>query len=128
MQPNTKTNLYLASAVTGGVASIVLALANLFDWTGWLYGGPALVTIVSLLVILRRTLRDEYTQSLWQAGTSAAFVVLAILYFLVPFATGFIDGLAGREMRGDFPYELAAIGAFVAFYAGFLMAWLRSAR
>jgi hypothetical protein len=55
-------------------------------------------------------------------------VALAILYFFAPFAKGFIDGLADNDAATDFPYPIAATGAFVAFYAGFLVAWLRSAR
>jgi hypothetical protein len=63
MQPDTKTALYLTSAVIGAVASVVLVLAQMFDWPEAVYIPAALATIVSLLVILRRKLRDEYTQS-----------------------------------------------------------------
>lgn len=135
MTPDTKASIYLASAFVGAFAAIGMAAAQIFDWSGFVHGLCIAALLGSLAMILRRKLRDEYTQGLWQAGTSAAFVAVVVLAIFGPvvvgFAHGLIDGFndAPRDTsRVEVGVDFVGIGAILAFYGGFLVAWFRSAR
>ena len=134
MTPDKKARIYFVSAIMGAIATLGLAATSIFGWPDFALGLFTGIILVSLAMILRRKLRDEYTQGLWQAGTSAAFIAVVILAIFGPvllgFGYGLIDGFndTANAAPPDFNGKYVGIGAILAFYAGFHIAWLRSAR
>ena len=120
-----KTTFYLTMAWMGAalsLAHLALRIAGGGDfWIGFTVGG----LIVSLTVLLRRKLRDEYVERLWSAGTSAAFIVVAILFLLRPFVDGAFGSLTGAPWNFDITGYAMPI-ALLAFFAAFHAAHLRS--
>ncbi len=124
MTPDKKTQVYLTAAAMGGVASILLLCATLLDWPDFWLGACIGMLLVSLLLILVRSLRDEYIDGLWRAGTSAAFAVVVVSFVFMSLHEG------GGGLRGapDVPSGLPGLLAILAFFLAFHVKWLRGAR
>ncbi|TCD05156.1 hypothetical protein EYB45_06550 [Erythrobacteraceae bacterium CFH 75059] len=114
----------MAMAWMGAAAIVLFWLARLFNWPDVLKGLPVGMLLVSLFILLRRKLRDEYIQRLWVAGTSFSFAVLVVAFLLAPALEGLIDGLRGAAKTRDWP-DIATPLAMFAFFVGFLATWLR---
>ena len=128
MTPDKKTQMYLSAAVMGGIASVALVCASAFDWPDWWRGACVGVLLVSLLMLLVRSLRDEYIEGLWRAGTSAAFAAIVLCFVLGPFLEGVYDGLNGALRRQDLPAGFAPVVAILFFFGAVHLKWLRGAR
>lgn len=126
MTPDKRAQLYMVGAHMGAIATAVLIPARLMDWPDFLQGMCVGVLVVSVILVMRRRLRDEYMESLWQAGTTLAFVVTIIWFLLAPFAEGLVDGLMQASHEQGFPSGDAALVAVAAFFVGFHIKWLRS--
>ena len=124
MTPEKKTLLYLTGAAMGGIASVLLLCATVFDWPDFWQGACIGVLVVSLVLLLFRRLRDEYIEELWRAGASAAFLAVVACFVFVPLLEGLYDGVADRE----WPASMTGIVAIVAFFLAFHVKWLRGAR
>lgn len=124
MTAQRRTTIYMTMAWLGAAAMLLHIAAEYLNWPDFMKGLPIGMLLVSLLVLLRRRLRDEYIQRLWVAGTSLSFAVLVLWFLFLPFAEGFADGL----LHGSTRWELPDVGvplALFAFFAGFLITWAR---
>src|SRR6478752_5322808 len=128
MTPDKKTKMYLTAAAMGGVASVLLLCATLFAWRDFLQGALVGVLLVSLLLLLVRSLRDEYIEGLWRAGTSAAFAAIVLCFVLAPFFEDFYTGLSEALRQQHRPDGFAPMVAILCFFAAFHVKWLRGAR
>ena len=128
MTPDKKTKMYLTAAAMGGVASVLLLCATIFAWRDFLQGAFVGMLLVSLLLLLVRSLRDEYIDGLWRAGTSAAFVALVLCFVLAPFFEGFYAGLADAARQQHRPDGFVPMVAILCFFVGLHWKWLRGAR
>ena len=128
MTPDKKTQLYLTAAVMGGVASVMQLCAAIFAWRDFWQGVCVGLLLVSLLLLLVRSLRDEYIEGLWRAGTSAAFVVVVLCFVSAPFLEDFYAGLGAAARQQHRPDGFAPMIAILAFFLAFHVKWLRGAR
>lgn len=128
MTPDKKTSMYLTAAVFGGVASILLLCATVFAWPDYLQGVCVGMLLVSLLLLLVRSLRDEYIEGLWRAGTSAAFVAVVACFLSAPFLEDLYVRLNAVVAEQHRPGGFAPMVATLFFFAAFHLKWLRSAR
>src|SRR6187399_3200018 len=119
MTRDKKTRMYLTAAAMGGIASILLLCATLFAWPDFWQGACVGLLLVSLLLLLVRSLRDEYIEGLWRAGTSAAFVALVVCFVFAPFFEGFYDGLSDAARQEHRPEGFVPMVAIVCFFAAF---------
>lgn len=124
MSAEKRAALYMMAAWMGGCAIVLFWVAHLFNWPDFVKGLPIGVLLVSLLMLLRRKLRDEYIQRLWIAGTSLSFGVLVLAFLLTPFTEGLLDGLRDVSATRDLP-DIAAPLALLAFFVGFLATWAK---
>ncbi len=125
MTAEKRTTLYLVMAYAGTAAIMLYLAATTLGWPDFVRGFSIGMLLVSLGLLMRRKLRDEYIQSLWTAGTSAAFVTLVIVFLFAPFSEGFIDGLTGLDKKMDTPATIAPAIAILGFFAGFHVKRLR---
>lgn len=123
-----RTKLYLTMAHVGGLASISVMLTYGFGLPAFVKGLSIGLMVVPLMVMLIPRFRDEYIETLWQAGTSLAFAAMVFGFLVLPAMEGFYDGLTGNENGRDISAEVTAFAAIVAFYAGFHFRWLRDLR
>ena len=124
MTPDKKTQLYLTAAAMGFAASILLLCAMLLRWPDFWLGACIGVLLVSLLLIVLRSLRDEYIEGLWRTGTSAAFVVVVASFVF----SSLHEGVSALRGAPDLPSGFPAMAAIVAFYLAFHVKWLRGPR
>jgi hypothetical protein len=120
-----RTRLYLIMAHFGGLATVCVGLAFLFQLPDFVRGLSIGMMIIPLVVMLIRRFRDEYIETLWQSGTSLAFAAIVVGILVLPFLEGFYDGFSGSSSGRDMPAEVAGFAAIVAFYVGFHFRWLR---
>lgn len=125
MTAEKRTTLYLAMAHAGTCAIVLYLASTTLGWPDFVRGFSIGLLLVSLGMLLRRQLRDEYIQSLWTAGTSVAFVVLVIAFLFAPSLEGFLDGLTGLDQKMDSPASLAPALAILGFFVGFHLKRLR---
>lgn len=129
MSPEKKTRLYLTMANVGAIATVGYIAATTLDWPDFVRGLFIGILLVSVAMLLRRRLRDEYIQALWNAGTAVAFVVLVIVFLFAPVIEGFFDGLLGTwfdsQGKMDTPVALAPALAILGFFIGFHWARFR---
>lgn len=125
MTAEKRTTLYLVMAYAGTAAIVLYLAATTLDWPDFVRGFSIGLLLVSLGMLMRRKLRDEYIQSLWTAGTSVAFVTLVIVFLFAPWLEGFFDGLTGLDRKMDTPASLAPALAILGFFAGFHLKRLR---
>jgi glucan phosphoethanolaminetransferase (alkaline phosphatase superfamily) len=128
MTPDKKTQLYLTAAAMGGVASVMQLCAAVFAWRDFWQGVCVGVLLVSLLLLLVRSLRDEYIEGLWRAGTSAAFVALVVCFVSAPFVEGLYAGLSEAARQQHRPDGFVPMVAILCFFVAFHVKWLRGAR
>ena len=127
MTPDKKTKMYLTAAAMGGIASVLLLCATAFGWRDFLQGAFVGMLLVSLLLLLVRSLRDEYIEGLWRAGTSAAFIALVLCFVFAPFFEGLYAGLTDAVREEHRPEGFVPMVAILCFFAAFHWKWLRGA-
>ena len=125
MTAEKRTKLYLTQAHVGAAATLGVMLTFTVGMPDFVKGLSVGLMVVPLAVMLISRFRDEYIETLWNAGTSLAFAVLVIGYLLLPFLEGFYDGFTGQQSGQSIPAHLAAFAAIIAFYVGFHVRWLR---
>jgi hypothetical protein len=128
MTPEKRTQFYLTQAHVGGVATIAVVLAFTLGANDFIKGLGIGIMIIPLFVMLIRRLRDEYIETLWQAGTSLAFAAMVFGFLGLPALEGFYDGAMGNPASRDIPAAAAGFAAIAAFYIGFHIRWLRGLR
>jgi len=128
MTAEKRTQLYLTEAHVGFLATIGVVLSFGLALPDFVRGLAIGLMIVPLVVMLMRRFRDEYIETLWQSGTSLAFVVMVFGFLVLPFLEGFYDGFTGTSDVRDIPAEAAGFLAIAAFYLGFHIRWLRGLR
>ena len=128
MSASHRATLYLVASYLGALATGALILALALDWPDIVHGFSIGVLLISLLMLLRRKLRDEYFDELWKAGASLAFVATVVWFLFAPFAEGFVHGLSGAESGSYLPEGVTGIVAIAAFFIGFHGKRLRGAR
>lgn len=119
MTPERRTTLYLTMANLCTAAIVLHIAARAFDWPDFVKGLPIGMLLIGLAMLLRRKLRDEYIESLWNAGTSLAFAALVFGFVFAPFLEGLFDGFQGVPRSFDAPISLAPAFAILAFFIGF---------
>ncbi|MCU0948129.1 MAG: hypothetical protein MUF47_07745 [Porphyrobacter sp.] len=125
MTAEKRTKLYLTQAHVGALATLGVVGAFAIGLPDFVKGLAIGLMVVPLGVMLIRRFRDEYIETLWNAGTSLAFAVLVVGYLMLPFLEGFYDGFTGRPVEQDIPAHIAGFAAIAAFYVGFHVSWLR---
>ncbi len=125
MTTEKRTKLYLTQAHVGALATIGVMVSYALALPDFVKGVSVGLMVVPLGVMLISRLRDEYIETLWQAGTSLAFAVLVIGYLMLPLLEGVYDGFTGNPSGQDIPAHFAGFAAIVAFYTGFHIRWLR---
>lgn len=128
MSASQRATLYLTFAHLGAIAAAVLVISTLADLPDFIVGFAIGALIVCLAMLLRRGLRDEYFEGLWQAGASLAFIATVVWYVLGPFAEGFIHGVGGSDAGSIIPDGSTGIVAIAAFFTGFHGRMLRATR
>ncbi len=124
MTAEKRTSLYMAMAWMGTLAIALFWFARLLDWPDFLKGLPIGMLLVSLAVLLRRKMRDEYVQRLWVAETSLSFVVVVLCFLAAPFTEEMLTGLLGNAADRAVPAITAPL-ALLAFFVGFLATWAK---
>jgi glucan phosphoethanolaminetransferase (alkaline phosphatase superfamily) len=112
----------------GAAATAVIIPARALDWPDFVQGLAFGVLLVSVVMLLRRRLRDEYIDGLWNSGTTFAFVALLFWYILAPFTHGFFEGLLDLEPAESLPVDWTGLVALAAFFVGFHYKWLAEGR
>ncbi len=125
MTREDRTRVYLIMAHFGALATICVFLSFGLDLPDFVKGLSIGMMTVPLVVMLIRRFRDEYIETLWQAGTSLAFAAVVIGLVALPFLEGLYDGFIGIANGQDIPADAAAFAAIAAFYIGFHFRWLR---
>lgn len=128
MTSEKRTMIYLTMAHIGGLATVCTCLAFALDWPDFAKGFSIGVMVAPLIVMLLPRFRDEYIETLWQAGTALAFAAVVIGLIALPFLEGVYDGFTGNGSGQDIPAEIAGFGAIAAFYLGFHTRWIRGLR
>lgn len=119
MTTETRATLILAASYMGAAGTILLTVAQMLDWPDFVQGFAVGVLLVSLVILLRRKLRDEYFAAPWSSGTSLAFVAVLFWTFILPFFEGFFEGLFNRTNGEDLPLAWTSIVCLLAFFIGF---------
>lgn len=125
MTRERRTKIYLVMAHLGALATLGVMLSYALGLPDFVKGFTIGLMVVPLAVVLIRRLRDEYIETLWQAGTSLAFAALVVGYLLLPFLEGLYDGFTGNPSGQDIPAHFAGFAAIAAFYTGFHIRWVR---
>jgi hypothetical protein len=128
MTAEKRTKLYLTQAHIGALATIAVLLSFSLALPDFVKGVSVGLMVIPLFVMLIRRFRDEYIETLWQAGTSLAFAAMVFGFLVLPFAEGLYDGFTGNPKGQDIPAEVAGLAAIIAFYAGFHIRLLRDLR
>ena len=116
-----KASLFIYASWAGLVALCVATLGYV-QVAPFSLGPIAMIfAILACLAMLWARGADEYTSSLWQAGTSTAFGVTLISFFGLTFAAGFIDGVMGVEKTKDIHAETIPVFAVTGFYIGLFL-------
>lgn len=126
MSSSQKAQKYLLAAHAGAVllcAALAAAELGAPDFVQGLFVGM-LLAIVALL--FRSTLRDEYIERLWNAGTAAALLATLVATLGVELIRGFGDqGADIFEAPPLFPATSIGVIALAAFFIGFHFKLLR---
>ena len=125
MTTEKRTKIYLTQAHVGALATIAVLMSIGLGFNDFFKGLSVGIMIIPLIVMLIRRLRDEYIETLWQAGTSLAFATVVFCFLILPFLEGVADGFTGNGSGQDFPAALTGFAAIAAFYIGFHYRWLR---
>ena len=125
MTPDKRAKMVLAAAYMGAVATTLLALSRFFGWPDSVRGFSVGLLLVSLIVLLLRSLRDEYLEELWAAGASLAFIAVIAWTILLPFVEGLFDGINGEPDHMGMPLSWTDVVCLAAFFAGFLIKQIR---
>lgn len=125
MTATYRAGLYMTAAHMGGFATVLLILATLLGWPDFVRGFSIGVLLISLVLLLRRKLRDEFIEGMWSSDTSLTFIALVVWFLFAPVTEGFVDGLFGIEGGSDLPELHFGLIAIAAFFVGFHYRWLR---
>ena len=126
MRYEKRAALVMTAAYLGAAATVLLAAATVLEWPDLVKGFAVGILIVSLVVLLRRKLRDEYFEGLWSAGASLAFVAVVVWTFFMPLTEGIFDGLLARPAYREWPETWAGFVCLIGFFTGFHLKRLRS--
>ena len=126
MSATDRTRLYLIAAQLGAFATALMVLARILAWPDFVQGFAIGVLLGSLMLLFRRKLRDEYIQSFWNAGVSAAFVAMVLWFLFGPFLTVALNGRVADIRPAESSTSWSGPIALVAFFAGFHLRRLRS--
>ena len=128
MTPDRRAQLYMTAAHVGAVATAVVIPAHAFGWPDPLQAAAFLVLLICIILLLRRRLRDEYIEGMWNSGVTFAFVAMLFWHIFAPFVHGMIDGFMGVERRGSLPAQWTGLVAIAAFFIAFHYRWLADRR
>lgn len=123
-----RTRTYLIMAHFGALATVCVLLSFGLDLPDFVKGLSIGMMVVPLVVMHVRRWRDEYIDTLWQAGTSLAFAAVVVGFLVLPFAEGIYDGFTGSPADRGIPAEATLFAGILAFYGGFHLRWLRGLR
>jgi hypothetical protein len=119
-----RASLFIAASWTGLGALVLTAVAAIAEAPLALTVPTLLLVIASSYVMLATRRADKYTEGLWNAGASLAFIALLVLSVGLPFVEGVYDGLRGYETSGrEMPAQFGVTIAIAAFFVG--QAWKR---
>ena len=127
MTPAKRARMVMVAAYMGALGTVLAALAILLHWPYFFRGFPVGLLVASLFILLNRSLRDEYFQELWAAGTSWAFVAVIAWTIGVPIYLGTFVGSREHAWLADIPANWTFIVALAAFFTGFHAKRLRGA-
>ncbi len=115
--------LNLAMGLVGLLSVLASMAASLFSLPKGIVTICAVLMIASLAVMFFTRRSDEYTLSLWSAGTNAAFAAIIGWLIIGPFAAGVVEGFnaahEGREAANNFSYAAGSGFSLLAFYLTF---------
>jgi hypothetical protein len=126
MSSSQKAQKYLLAAHAGAAllcAALAAAELGAPDFVQGLFVGMLLAIV---LLLFRSTLRDEYIERLWNAGTAAALLATLVATLGVELVRGFAD--QGADIFEAPPlFSTTGIGviALAAFFIGFHVKLLR---
>ena len=127
MTPEKRAHMVMMAAYVGAAGTILLAASLAFHLPDFVRGvGPGLL-VGSLFILLWRSLRDEYFEQLWAAGTSWSFIAVVAWTIAVPIYLGTFEGRSGSAWVADISGNWTMIVALGAFFAGFHAKRLRGA-
>ncbi len=126
MTRDNRAASYMAAAHFGGLAMLGHVVGRLTHWPDFAMGMTIGVTLVSLLALLVFSRTDEYLLSLWHAGVTGGFIVIAVAFVYAPILAGWADTFAGNTTPTQATAaQFAAMLAILAFYIGLHVQWLR---
>jgi hypothetical protein len=123
--------LFLKMVHVGAVATALLIATLIFKLPDFVDGFSIGLLLVAIGTILRRKLRDDYVQDLWQAGTAAAFIAIAVCFLMAPLVFFLIAAALGSDTEWrelGIPYQWTVVVALTGFYAGFYWRMLSGGR
>ncbi len=127
MSATHRTTLYMTFASFGAIATVLMVLARVLAWPDFVQSFSIGVLLGSLAFLFRRKLRDEYVESLWNAGVSAAFAAVVLWFLIGPYLTGALNGQMADIRAAESSTTWSGIIALVAFFGGFHSRRLRGA-
>ncbi|RVQ69179.1 hypothetical protein EKN06_02980 [Croceicoccus ponticola] len=118
---------FMASAHFGGLAIFAYLAGRMANWPDFAIGMTIGITLASLLALILFSRTDEYLLSLWHAGVSAGFIVVALAFVYAPVFAGWSDTFLGTANPTQAAAaQFAGMLAILAFYVGLHVRWLRS--
>ena len=115
-----KAQKYLLAAHAGAVLLCAALAATEFGAPDFVQGLFAGMLLAIVFLLFRSTLRDEYIERLWNAGTAAALLATLVATLGVELVRGFAD--QGADVFEAAPlFSATSIGviALAAFFIGF---------
>lgn len=86
-----RSQKYLWAAHAGGVLMAAMGLTFWLDGPDFIKGLFVGMLLAIVAILFRRKLRDEYVETLWNAGTAAAFLLTLVSTVGVELVRGFVD-------------------------------------
>ena len=127
MSNSQKAQKYLILAHAGGVLMLLAGAAFVVDVPDFFLGLLTGMLMAIVILLFRSSMRDEYIERLWNAGTALAFLATLVATLGVELARGFADQQAD-VFSGPPLLSIPLVGviALAAFFAGFHLQMLRS--
>ena len=126
MSNSQKAQKYLVAAHAGAFLLIAALLAVEFGAPDFIQGLVAGMLLAIVVLLFRSTLRDEYIERLWNAGTAAALLATLFATLGVELIRGFADQQADVfETAPLLSTTSVGLIALAAFFIGFHFKLLR---
>ena len=127
MSNSQKAQKYLLAAHFGAILLIAVAASFWLDVPDFIQGLFVGMLLTIVVVLFRSSLRDEYVERLWNAGTAAAFLATLVASVGLELARGFLDQANDVFEAAPF-FTTVNIGviALAAFFIGFHFKLLRT--